>query len=87
MGPRAGLDLCEKFRPRRDSIPQPSRPQRVAIPTEPSLLTLSLTSKYQSPNALYGKVTVFSAVTRFAEVRLHCVGPVRSFWMIKQRAA
>ena len=34
MGLRAGLDRCEKSRPHRDSIPGPSSPLAVAIPTE-----------------------------------------------------
>jgi len=34
VGPRAGLDGCGKTRPHWDSIPGPSSPQRVAIPTE-----------------------------------------------------
>jgi hypothetical protein len=34
VGPRAGLDGCRKFRPRRDSIPGPSSPYQVAIQTE-----------------------------------------------------
>jgi hypothetical protein len=34
VGPRAGLDECEKSRPHRDSIPRPSSPYPVAIPTE-----------------------------------------------------
>ena len=34
MGPRAGLDRCEKSRPNRDSIPGPSSPKPAAIPTE-----------------------------------------------------
>ena len=34
MGPRAGLDRCGKSRPNRDSIPGPSSPQPVAIPTK-----------------------------------------------------
>ena len=33
VGPRAGLDRCGKSRPHRDSIPGPSSPERVAIPT------------------------------------------------------
>ena len=32
--PRASLDGCRKFRPHQDSIPGPSSPQQVAIPTE-----------------------------------------------------
>ena len=34
LGPRAGLDGCGKSCPHRDSIPGPSSPLRVAIPTE-----------------------------------------------------
>jgi hypothetical protein len=34
VGPRAGLDRCEKYRLHRDSIPGPSSPKSVAIPTE-----------------------------------------------------
>jgi hypothetical protein len=34
VGPRAGLDVCEKSHPQRDSIPGPSSPYSVAIPTE-----------------------------------------------------
>jgi hypothetical protein len=34
VSPRAGLDVCEKSRPHGDSIPRPSSPYSVAIPTE-----------------------------------------------------
>ena len=34
MDPRAGLDRCGKSRLHRDSIPGPSSPYPVAIPTE-----------------------------------------------------
>jgi hypothetical protein len=34
VGSRAGLDRCGKTRPHRDSIPGPSSPQLVTIPTE-----------------------------------------------------
>jgi hypothetical protein len=34
VGPRAGLDVCEKFLSHRDSIPGPFSPQSAAIPTE-----------------------------------------------------
>jgi len=34
VGPRAGLDRSGKFRLHRDSIPGPSSPYPVAIPTE-----------------------------------------------------
>jgi hypothetical protein len=39
VGPRVGLDGCGKSRPRRDLIPGPNRPKRVAIPTELSRST------------------------------------------------
>ena len=41
VGPRAGPDRCGKSRPHLDSIPGPSSPQRVTIPTELSQSTLS----------------------------------------------
>ena len=34
VDPRAGMDGCEKSRLHRDSIPGPSSPYRVALPTE-----------------------------------------------------
>jgi hypothetical protein len=34
VGTRAGLDVCEKSRPYRDSIPGPSSPYPVVTPTE-----------------------------------------------------
>ena len=34
MGIRAGLDGCEKFSPRLDSITIPFSPYQIAIPTE-----------------------------------------------------
>jgi hypothetical protein len=45
VGPRAGLDGCEKSRPYRDSIPEASSPQRVATPItgqQPPMLILIL---------------------------------------------
>jgi hypothetical protein len=36
VGHRAGVEGCGKSRLHRYSIPGPSSPQRVAIPTEPS---------------------------------------------------
>jgi hypothetical protein len=32
--PVSGLDVCEKSHPYRDSIPEPSSPYPVVIPTE-----------------------------------------------------
>ena len=46
--PRAGLDGCGKSRPHRDSIPGPSSPQRVAIPTglsRPTYFKVSVTKQ------------------------------------------
>jgi hypothetical protein len=34
VGPRVGPEVCGKSRPHQDSIPGPSSPYRVAIPTE-----------------------------------------------------
>jgi hypothetical protein len=34
VGPRTGLDVCEKSRPHRDSITVPSSPLSVALQTE-----------------------------------------------------
>ena len=49
VGPRAGLDGCGKSRsPHRESIPGPSRPQRVATPTELSRLTTQSAIYYSS---------------------------------------
>ena len=45
---KAGLNMCGKSRPHRDSIPGPSSPQRVAIPTELPRLTVLLGSVYIS---------------------------------------
>jgi hypothetical protein len=42
VGPRAGMDRCGKRRPHRDSIPGPSSPYRVAMPTELSRPTQML---------------------------------------------
>jgi hypothetical protein len=48
VGPRAGLDWCRKSRFHRDSIPGPSRPWRVAIPTELSRPTNVLNMLYKT---------------------------------------
>jgi hypothetical protein len=46
VGPRVGLDRCGKSHPHRDSIPGPSSPYPVAIPTElPGPLSLHLQGK------------------------------------------
>jgi hypothetical protein len=46
VGPRAGLDVCEKSRPHRDWVPGPSSPWSVAKPTElpgpPSFIGVTL---------------------------------------------
>ena len=46
MGFRDGLYRCGKSRPNRDSIPEPSSPQQVAIPTTLSQPTLYRTVHY-----------------------------------------
>jgi hypothetical protein len=45
VGPRAGVDWCGKSCPHRDSIPGPSSPQPVAIPTELSRPTCELSGR------------------------------------------
>jgi hypothetical protein len=45
VGPRAGLDVCEKSLPHRDSIPRSPSPQPVAIPTELSRPLNSLSTR------------------------------------------
>jgi hypothetical protein len=50
VGPRASLDRCGKFRPQWDSIPGPSSPWPVAIPTElPGPLEQPLVFALQTP--------------------------------------
>ena len=49
VGPRAGLDRIGKSRPHRDSIPGPSSPWPVVIPTELSRPTVFLISSQQKP--------------------------------------
>ena len=44
VGPRTGLDRWRKSRPHQDSIPAPTSPSRVAIPTELSPPTLPISS-------------------------------------------
>ena len=46
VGLTAGLDTCGKSRPRRDSIPGPSSPLGVAIPTELSQPIFKLKPNY-----------------------------------------
>ena len=45
LSPRAGLEGCGKSHPHRHSIPKPSSPQRVAIPTELSRKTFQRTKR------------------------------------------
>ena len=47
VGPRVGLDGCGKSLPHRNSIPWPSSPQRVAIPTALSQPTRNLINIYK----------------------------------------
>ena len=59
VGPRPGLDRCGKSRPHRDSIPGPSSPKPVAIPTElpgpqcihsPAYISCCFSSPSKRPN-------------------------------------
>jgi hypothetical protein len=45
VGPKVGLDGCEKSRPHRYSNPGPSSPQRLAIPTTPCFLLTNYNPK------------------------------------------
>jgi len=42
VSPRAGMDGCGKYRLHRDSIPEPSSPWRVDIPSPPDVRVCSL---------------------------------------------
>src|SRR5215475_3046711 len=54
VGPRAGLDVCEKFRPHWDSIPGPSSPYSFAIPTElPGPLSDKVCAENQSTYSMF----------------------------------
>ena len=55
MGPRVGLDGCGKSRLHRDSILGPSSPQRVAIPTELSRPTHSVSGYGNDAKRFNGK--------------------------------
>jgi hypothetical protein len=87
VGPWAGLDECRKSRPYRDSIPRPSGPYRVAVPTEPSRpcsveraivnhWTSDLTSFHRKEASdLFGNACVLLNTTRrtnFGSKRLSC---------------
>jgi hypothetical protein len=61
VGPRADLDVCEKSRPHRDSIPGPSSPQPDAIPTELS-----------RPTLLYEFKTKYKLPKNDSPIKLHC---------------
>jgi hypothetical protein len=54
VGPRVGLGRCGKSRPHRDSIPEPSNPQLVAISTALSrpttLLATNINTKQSTTN-------------------------------------
>ena len=58
VGPRAGLERCGKSRPHRDSIPGPSSPWRVAIPTVLSRPLIRQTAPYFLPD--FNQLWIFS---------------------------
>jgi hypothetical protein len=70
VGLRASLDVCEKSRPHRDSIPGPSSPQPVAIPTEELGLIgrVILTISVQSSDCLALKAKVLRYFERLGNV-------------------
>jgi hypothetical protein len=81
VGPRAGLDRCGKSRPHRDSIPGPSSPLSIAIPTE---LTGPLILNSNVQNYDLNKITkifMFWNIGHnnifFQNATSHYVGPVR----------
>jgi hypothetical protein len=57
VGPRAGLDVCEKSRPHQDSIPGLSSPYSVTIPTELPGPPLSIFTAFKI-NILHRKVYI-----------------------------
>ena len=68
VGHRAGLDGCGKFRPHRNSIPGPSNPYRVAIPTElsrPILLVYTTDYKDNAWKVQYQQPPEVLHVNRF----------------------
>ena len=73
VGPRAGLDGCGKSRRHQDSIPGPSSPYRLAIPTE---LSRPLTSGKDSRFPLYRRLRYSPLVYKDKssdETQLSCV--------------
>jgi hypothetical protein len=74
VGPRSGLDRCGKSRLHRNSIPGPSSPQQVAIPTALSRPSVKISSVSQN---VWGG-------GRFTAALLHCcpdikMAPIVSF--------
>jgi hypothetical protein len=63
MGPRAHLNRCGKFRPHRDSIPGPSSPKPVAIPT-----------KLAGPQTVIRKVQICFKVTPLRTSSIRIIG-------------
>jgi len=76
VGPRAGLDGCGKSHPNRDSIPGPSCPQRVAIPTELSRPTRLYSQRHYIPD-VHNEVRVYHYIRnypfRYTQCSMCCV--------------
>jgi hypothetical protein len=71
VGPRAGLNVCEKSRPYRDSIPGLSCPQPVSIPTElPHRLFEDFAKNILSPKGLCGHKQKFEKHNPKAKLKL-----------------
>jgi hypothetical protein len=67
VGLRAGLDSCGKFRSHRDSIPGPSSPQAVAIPT--SYLCYSYKSHHDATEAVMKGRVVTSQIRNYYNLK------------------
>jgi hypothetical protein len=66
VGPRAGMDVCEKSRPHRDSIHGTSSPLSVAIPTElpgPPNTRTEINKAYVAKGRKYGENTESNRTT------------------------
>ena len=73
VGPRAGLDGCEKCRPLQASVSGPSSPQRFAIPTELSRPTIMIViNNMNSFGALY-KISWLNYSRVAVETAVRCI--------------
>jgi hypothetical protein len=73
VGPRAGLNRCGKSRPYRHSIPGPSSPLPVAIPTELPGPSFSSTQVVTGRRFLYYIALKFEGKTCLFYIMTQCV--------------